>query len=188
MDDLGLLPEKEGFVGPTFGLHNRLLRLVWKAVWLVLARWTPAFAHRWRILLLRLFGARVSWRAYVYPDVVIWAPWQLAMADYATLGPAVICYNIAPVALGARAVVSQYAYLCTGTHDYLDPAFPLLAKSIAIGRRAWVCAGAFVGPGVTVGDGAVLDAKGVAHRDLPPWSVHAGNPAVRLRDRPEIGD
>lgn len=188
MADLEILPRKIGFKGPTFSLKNRTKRLVWKLVWFLAARWTPPAARIWRITLLRLFGARVSRKAQVYPDVEIWAPWNLSIDDYGSLGRGVVCYNIAPIRIGARAVVSQRAHLCTGSHDYLDPAFPLTARPITIGRRAWVCASAFVGPGVTVGDGAILAATGMAHRNLEPWSIYSGNPAAFLSKRPVIHD
>jgi putative colanic acid biosynthesis acetyltransferase WcaF len=183
-----LLANKQGFVGSTFTLSNRLKRLLWQIVWAVFASWTPPFLHFWRILLLRIFGASVSWRAYVYPDVKIWAPWNLTIEDYGTLGRGVVCYNIAHISIGERAVISQRVHLCTGTHNYLDPAFPLTAKPIKVERRAWVCANSFVGPGVTVGDGAILAAAGMAHRSLEPWSIYSGNPAKFLRPRPVIDD
>lgn len=188
MNDLDLIRNKHGFTGPTFSLLNRIKRVLWGFVWLFAARWTPASAHLWRIAVLRLFGAQISWKAYVYPSVIIWAPWNLTIKDYGTLARGVICYNIAPVSIGVRAVVSQGAHLCTGTHDYLDPAFPLIARPISIGKRAWVCADAFVGPGVSIGDGAILAAAAVAHRDIAPWCIYTGNPATLLRLRPGIND
>ena len=57
------------------------------------------------------------------------------------------------------------------------------ARPITIGARAWVAAEAFVGPGVTVGEGAILGARAVAMRDLEPWTVHSGNPAVAMKPR-----
>ena len=185
---LDLLPRKKGFVGPTFSLSNRLKRVVWKLTWLLAARWTPPPLRRWRIFVLRLFGAQVSWQAFVYSNVEIWAPWNLTIEDYGSLGRGVNCYNIAPVCIGKRAVVSQGAYLCTGSHDYRDPEFPLIAKPITVGRRAWVCADAFVGPGVAVGDGAILAARGAAFDNLAPWTISRGNPAVVLHQRPVIDD
>lgn len=183
-----IIDKKTGYKGPTFTFPNRLARFIWQLVWLFGARWTPPALHRWRIFLLNAFGAQVSWRAYVYSSATIWAPWNLSIDKYGTLARDVVCYNIAPIAIGARAVVSQGAHLCTGSHDFLDPAFPLTAKPIFIGRRAWVCADAFVGPGVTLGDGAILAAAGMAHCDLLPWSIYGGNPAKFLRSRPEIND
>ena len=179
---------QKGFVGPTFSLSNRLKRVVWKLTWLLAARWTPPPLRRWRIFVLRLFGAQVSWQAFVYSSVEVWAPWNLTIEDYGSLGRGVNCYNIAHVCIGKRAVVSQGAYLCTGSHDYRDPEFPLIAKPITVGRRAWVCADAFVGPGVAVGDGAILAARGAAFDNLAPWTISRGNPAVVLHQRPVIED
>jgi putative colanic acid biosynthesis acetyltransferase WcaF len=185
---MDLLTNKQAFVGPTFSLSNRLKRIVWQLFWHLAARWTPPPLHRWRIFLLRLFGAQISWKAYVYPNVEIWAPWNLCIDDFGTLARGVVCYNIAPVRIGARAIISQGVHLCTGTHDYRNPNFPLIAKPINIGIRAWVCAGAFVGPGVTIADGAILAAAGVTFHDLEAWTIYIGNPAIPMRARPKIVD
>jgi len=185
---MDILPNKKGFQGPTFSVSNRLKRIVWQFFWLVAARWTPPPLHRWRIFLLRLFGARISWRASVYPSAEIWAPWNLCIEEYGTLARRVICYNIAPVTIRSRAIVSQGVHLCTGTHDYRNLDFPLIARPIDIGVRAWVCADAFVGPGVTIADGAILAAAGVAFHDLDAWTIYSGNPAMPQRSRQIIVD
>ncbi len=129
----------------------------------------------------RLIGSKV-----VYGKTRIWYPPNLIMEAHALLGPGVNCYNQAPITIGAKAVVSQGAHLCAGTHDINDPDFQLIAKPIAIGAQAWVAAEAFVGPGVSIGEGAVLGARGVAFRDIEPWAVYAGNPAKKLKDRPRF--
>ena len=85
--------------------------------------------------------------------------------------------------IGDRVMISQEAYLCGATHDFNDPAFPLLAYRMEIGAYAWVCARASVGPGVNVGEGAVLGLGSVATRDLESWGVYAGVPAVKVKER-----
>ncbi|WP_147696222.1 putative colanic acid biosynthesis acetyltransferase, partial [Vogesella mureinivorans] len=102
---------------------------------------------------------------------------NLAMGPFSLMGPGVNCYCVAPIVIGAQAVVSQGAHLCAGSHDYNDPHFQLTASPIAIGEKAWIAAEAFVGPGVVVETGAVLGARGVAVKPLASWTVHAGNPA-----------
>lgn len=169
--------------GPSFSLGNRLYRALWSVAWLLLAAWTPAPLHRWRVLLLRLFGANVAWTAHVYASARVWFPPNLAMREHACLGPGANCYSIARVEIGPRAIVSQRAHLCTGSHDIRDPAFQLVARPIAIGADAWVAAESFVGPGVTIGEGAVLGARAVTFQDLEPWTVYLGNPAAALRKR-----
>lgn len=184
MTDLELIDHRSSPNAPSFTLANRLKRVLWRLVWIIAARWTPPPLHRWRVFLLNLWGAQVDSTAHVYSSVEIWAPWNLRVLAFGSLAPQVRCYNIATVTIGERAIVSQGAYLCTGTHDFRDPEFPLVAKAIHIGARAWVCADALVGPGVTVGDGAVLAAAGVAFRDLEAWTVYVGNPAVARGKRP----
>lgn len=169
--------------GPTFTLRHRAFRAVWSLTWLVLASWTPPFMNAWRLLLLRLFGADVASTAKIYGSARIWYPPNLRVGPFACIGPRVIVYCMAPISLGAYALVSQGAHLCGGTHDIDDPHFQLRASPITIGVRAWVAAEAFVSPGVEVGEGAVLGARGVATSDLKPWMVYRGNPATLFRRR-----
>jgi putative colanic acid biosynthesis acetyltransferase WcaF len=63
----------------------------------------------------------------------------------------------------------------------------LITKPIRVEDGAWIGAGAFVGPGVTVGKHAVLTAGSVATKDLKPYWVYQGNPAVQVKKR-EIGE
>jgi putative colanic acid biosynthesis acetyltransferase WcaF len=169
--------------GPTFALRFRLMRLAWLVAWRCLAAWTPSPFHPWRNRLLRLFGARLDPTAIVHGSTVIWWPGNLVMGANASMGPGVICYNVAPVTLEAMAIVSQRAHLCTGTHDIQQPSFPLVARPIVLHRNSWIAAEAFVGPGTEVGEGAVLGARGVAVKALDPWMVYVGNPARAVAGR-----
>ena len=166
-----------------FSFNHRLFRAIWAVVWLVGAAWTPAPLHKWRILLLRLFGAKVSLSARVYGSARIWYPPNLKVGKQSCLGPAVVCYCMGPIRIGDRVVISQRAHLCGGTHDVSDPQFQLVTHPITIEDFAWIAAEAFVGPGVTVAEGAVLGARGVTTKDLASWSIYAGNPACLIKLR-----
>jgi putative colanic acid biosynthesis acetyltransferase WcaF len=85
--------------------------------------------------------------------------------------------------IGAQATISQYSFLCTASHDYQEPSLPLISAPIMIGPRAWVAADVFIGPGVTIGEGAVVGARASVFRDVDPWSVVAGSPARMIRKR-----
>ncbi len=158
-------------------LANKLGRVLWHAVWLLLFRPSPQFLHRWRVFLLRRFGATLGRGVKVFPSARIWAPWNLTMADCSTISAGVDCYSVAPVSIGAHATVSQDAFLCTATHDVSDANMRLVTAPVTIADQAWVCARAFVAPGITVAQGAVVGAMAVASRDVPPWTIVAGNPA-----------
>ena len=172
--------------GPSFSLGHRTYRAAWTLTWALLAAWTPPFFNPWRRMLLRLFGARIAPTARIAASARIWYPANLEMAEQACIGPRVDCYTMARITLGAYALVSQGAHLCAGTHDIDDSNFQLNAAPIGLGPRSWVAADAFVGPGVTLGEGAVLGARGVAFGNLEPWSVYIGNPMREVRKRKRI--
>jgi putative colanic acid biosynthesis acetyltransferase WcaF len=175
------------YLKPSFSVPNRLGRLAWSIVWALLYRPSPRPFHAWRAFLLRCFGATLGPNCHFYPQSRIWAPWNLVCADGASLGDEAEIYNPSPISMGSHAIVSQQAYICGATHDYNDPAFPLISFPMSVGAYAWVCARASVSPGVNVGEGAVLGLGSVATRDLEPWTVYAGVPAkpLKRRVRPE---
>lgn len=170
----------------TLTLGNKIARIAWQIIWALLYRPSPVFMHGWRRWLLRRFGARIEAGAHPYPSARIWAPWNLTMASHSCLAPHVDCYCVAPVILGKHATVSQYSYLCTASHDITKPGLSLVAAPITIGAHAWVTADVFVGPGVCIGDGAVLGARSTVMRSVDPWMVVAGNPQRVVGQRPSF--
>jgi putative colanic acid biosynthesis acetyltransferase WcaF len=171
------------YLRPAFSFRDRLRRLNWNICWAVLYKTSPRPLHSWRAFLLRLFGAKMGPNCHFYPRSKVWAPWNLVCADQVTAGDGVEIYNPAPVTLGSHAILSQEAYVCGATHDYDDPAFPLIAYAMNIGAYAWICARASVAPGVNIGEGAVLGLGSVATRSLDDWTVYAGVPAVKVKER-----
>jgi putative colanic acid biosynthesis acetyltransferase WcaF len=139
---------------------------------------------RWRRLILRLFGARIGTHCDIRGTAKIWYPPNLIMEDWTMLADGVICYNVAPITLRTGSLVSQRAHLCAASHDIYDSDFPLKPKPIEVGRQCWIAAEAFVGPGVTLGEGAVLGARAAAFENLTEWTIYRGNPATVIRVRP----
>ena len=164
-------------------LNNKLARVVWQIVWLFLYRPTPRLFHPWRCMLLTIFGAKLGKAVHSYPSARIWAPWNLEMGDHACLSEDVDCYCVDKIRIGAHSTVSQYSFLCSASHDYTLASMPLLTAPISIGERAWITADVFVGPGVTIGDGAVVTARSSVFSDIPSWMVARGNPAVPFKKR-----
>lgn len=160
-----------------------LRRALWEMLRRPLFAWTPRQLWAWRRVVLRAFGARIGCHVHIYPNVKIAIPWNVDFADYAAIGESAVLYSLGTIKIGRGATVSQYAHLCAGTHDHCKPDFPLLKLPISIGDGAWICADAFIGPGVTVGSMAVVGARAVAVRDVPPNSVVAGNPARMVGSR-----
>jgi putative colanic acid biosynthesis acetyltransferase WcaF len=105
------------------------------------------------------------------------------MGDHSCLGDFVDCYCVEKITIGANSTVSQYSYLCSASRDYTYSNLPLVAAPITIGDGAWIAADVFIGPGVTIGDGAVVTARSSVFVDIPPWTVAKGNPALPVRQR-----
>jgi len=167
----------------TLGWRNLAARGAWSLVQATLFRLSPRVFHRWRNGLLRLFGARLHPTARVYRRAKIWAPWNLEMHAFACIADDVDVYSAARIVIGECATVSQYGYLCAASHDFDDVAHPLITAPIVIGRRCWLAADVFVGPGVTIGEGTVVGARSAVFGDLPGWSVALGTPARVVRAR-----
>ncbi|MEO1524559.1 MAG: putative colanic acid biosynthesis acetyltransferase [Planctomycetota bacterium] len=162
---------------------NKIGRVLWGLCWLLMFRPSPRLLFQWRVILLRIFGADVDWNSRIDPSVRIWAPWNLRIGRDASIGHHADIYNVAKITIGNHATVSQYGYLCSASHDLADPTMSLTSSPIEIGPAAWVCARAFVGPGVTVGEGAVAGACAVVVKDVADWMIVAGNPAREIRRR-----
>jgi len=158
-------------------------RLFWRFCWLTV--WQLAWRRIFplRSLLLKAFGAKLPLNCGISASTWVVIPWNLSMGEYSSLGPHVTVYNLGKISIGKNTVISQEAYLCAGTHDYTDPAMPLIKSQITIGDSVWICAGAFIGPGVTIGDGSVVGARAVVVKDVEPWTVVAGNPARFIKQR-----
>src|SRR5215216_2923985 len=146
-------------------------------------RFSPRTCFGWRRFLLRSFGAKIGQRVNVYPSATIYFPWNLEAGDESAIGEHVFIYNLGRVTLGLRVTISHRAHLCAGTHDHTKPDFPLLRPPIVIGSDAWICADAFVGPGVKIGEGAIVGARAVAMKDVKPGSIVVGNPAREIKKR-----
>ncbi len=161
----------------------KLRRGIWEYLVQPIYRILPGKRGRLRILILRAFGARIGKDCMIQQRVEVLIPWELEMGDCVVIGHDCRILNFTTVRIDSMTVISQHAHLCTGTHDYKHPHFPLVFKPIRIGSESWVASGAFVGPGVTLGRGVVIGANAVVTRDMPAWHVCAGNPCKLLKPR-----
>jgi len=91
--------------------------------------------------------------------------------------------SLATIKIGSHVCISQGAYLCTGNHDWSDPAFGLIIKPIIIEDGAWIGARAVVLPGVSVASHAVVTAGSVLSQTTEPYVIYAGNPASAIKKR-----
>ena len=158
-----------------------------RALWMILGR--PVFRtsfHNWykfRVSLLRLFGAKIGQQVAIRPSVNVEIPWNLEIDDNAIIGDYAILYSLGKIRIGRRSIISQYTHLCAGTHDYTDQRFRLIRDPITIGDDVWIGADAFIGPRVHVGPLTVVGARTSVYKNLAAGQVYVGNPARSLKER-----
>jgi putative colanic acid biosynthesis acetyltransferase WcaF len=156
---------------------------IWWLVHSTLFAMSPQVFYRWRVFLLKLFGAKVGRHVIIRPSVKIVYPWKLTIGDYSWIGDNVELYTLGEIIIGENTVISQRSYLCTGGHDYGKETFDIYAEPIRIGDSCWLATDVFVSPGVTIEDNCVIGARSSVYKDISKGSICHGNPAKFIRNK-----
>jgi putative colanic acid biosynthesis acetyltransferase WcaF len=156
---------------------------LWWLVQATLFRASPQALYGFRRGLLRLFGAKIGKGVRIRPSATVTYPWKVQIGDHSWIGDDAVLYSLGTILIGNNAVISQKSYLCAASHDYRSVGFDIFDKTVVIEDEAWVAADVFVGPGVTVGRGAVVGSRSSVFTDLPPMMVCVGSPARPTRRR-----
>lgn len=164
---------------PPYQRSEYVRKALWRLVQGTVFKVAP---NRYRVAMLRLFGADIHPTANIRGTVRVHHPWLLRVGANSSIGDRVEVYNLGPVVIGAQTSISQGVHICAGTHDWKNPTMPLIRSSITIGSGVWVCADAFIGPGVQVGNNSIIGARVVVMRDVPDESTaSAGKPVIGPR-------
>lgn len=166
-----------------YRVSENLRRLLWMLSSPMFAV-IPRFAQSPKQWILRAFGAKVGRNVRIYSGVRIAQPWNLNLGDDVTIGEGVRLYSLGRIEVRAGAMISQYAHLCAGTHDYTKSNMPLIKGGIQIGEGSWICAEAFIGPGCTIGPFSIVGARAVVLKSFSAFSIVGGNPAFFIKPRP----
>ncbi|MGB0402643.1 MAG: WcaF family extracellular polysaccharide biosynthesis acetyltransferase [Salibacteraceae bacterium] len=136
-----------------------------------------------KLVILKLFGAKIGSGVVIKPKVNIKYPWFLEIGENTWVGEDVWIDNLAKVKIGKNCCLSQGALLLTGNHNYKKIEFDLITQEIIIEDGAWVGAKAIVTPGTKMGSHSILSVGSVSTGALEPYHVYQGNPAIKIRER-----
>nr|WP_321290256.1 hypothetical protein [uncultured Sunxiuqinia sp.] len=165
-----------------YPLNEQLLRVLW-IFGKIIFRLTPRPLFGLRCSILRLYGAKIGKHVNIYSSTQIYFPWKLTIGDWSAIGEQAFIYNLGSITIGEKSTISHKTHLCAGTHDYTNASLPLLKPTITVEDQVWIASEAFVGPGVSIGQGAVIGARAAVFKDVEPWSVVGGNPARLIKKR-----
>lgn len=167
-----------------FSKSIKIKKKVWEIVWCLTIRWLPKEGvNGWCRMIYRIFGAKIHKTSAIHPSARIYMPWNLTMGPWSTIASGVNVLNAAPFIMGQNCVVSERAYICCASHNIYSNAHEQINAPIVMGDRSWVAAEAFVGMGVTIGEGAVVGARACVFKDVEPWTIVGGNPAKVIKKR-----
>jgi putative colanic acid biosynthesis acetyltransferase WcaF len=169
-------PQASPYESP-WSFRQKLAMLIWQICWPLFCSWTPKPFNGWRLFWLKLFGATIYGQPFVHQRARIALPWNLILHHRACLGDRANAYSLGEIEIHEGATVAQEAYLCTGTHQFESPTLALQTGKITIGPGVFICARAFILPGITIGAHSIVGACAVVTRDVPENSRVAGNPA-----------
>lgn len=164
---------------------NAIYVQLWWITDALLFRSSPQMLYGWRCWLLRIFGAKIGKGVIIRPSVRITYPWKVSIGDFSWIGDHAELYSLGEIHIGAHVVVSQKSYICTGSHNYKTEGFDIFSNPIFIEDKAWLATDVFVGPGVTIGCGAVIGARSTVLKDVEGGFVYAGNPLKKIKRRDE---
>jgi len=168
-------------------ISQRIKMLLWEHTWLILCSWTPKPANAWRIFILKLFGVKIYGKPFVHQRARIQIPWNLTMHHKSCLGDRANAYTLGKIEISEYTTIAQEAYICTGTHAFDSHTMNLITAPVKIGKNVFVGARAFIMPGVTIGDYAIIGANSLVSKDVAPGIIVGGNPARFIKKR-EIKD
>ena len=184
MSDNQTFQDLEKFQLPVhFRGRSAFMVQLWWLVQFFLLKPSPQFMYGWRRFWLRLFGAKIEANVLIRPSAQITYPWKVVIGENSWIGDDVVLYSLAEIEIGSNTVISQRAYICTGTHDHTKASFEIYGKPIRIGQQVWIASDVFVAPGVSIGEGAVVGLRSTVLQDLPAGMVCYGNPAKPIKPR-----
>ena len=162
---------------------SKLKQVLWYFISIIFVQNSVISSSAIRVFFLRIFGANIGKGVVIKPSVKIKFPWKLTIGAHSWIGEGVWIDNLDEVSIGKSVCISQGAFIFTGNHDYKKISFDLITSPIIIEDGVWIGAFAVVCPGITCGTHAVLSVSSVANKNLEPYSIYKGNPALLISKR-----
>lgn len=141
-----------------------------------------------KAIFLRSVGAQIGKRVSFYPGVWITPGRNLVVGDDVNFALDVLVGSAGGVSIGDRTLIGYRTQIHSSNHRIPSGHEPVFGSgrnfaAVSIGTEVWIGANSVILPGVTVGDGAVIAAGSVVTKSVEPYTVVAGNPARKIRDR-----
>lgn len=167
----------------TFRTKTKLKLALWLFIQGTIFRWTPHKLNKFRLWLLKLFGATIENTCFIHPKAIIYMPWNLVMGERSAIDFDALIYSLDKVLIGDYVSISYKVNINTGSHDHSDPRFALITKPVKIESGAFIGTESYIAPGVTIGQMSVIGARSVVTKDMPSDMICFGHPCKPYKKR-----
>ncbi|OAN14370.1 WcaF family extracellular polysaccharide biosynthesis acetyltransferase [Exiguobacterium undae] len=157
--------------------------IIWWFIQGTLFRLSLHNMYRWRVFILKIFGAKIGKHVKIRSSAKFTYPWKISIGDYSWIGDDVVLYSLDCIDVGSNTVISQKSYLCTGSHDIYCENFSLKTKPIKIGDSVWIATDSFVHPGVVIGSNSVVTARSTIRKSVDSNVIVGGPFGEYIKDR-----
>lgn len=169
---------------PYISAHDfKLKKIIWFLISSTLYQTNLFPFSKIKVIILRLFGAKIGSGVNIKPLVYIKYPWRLEIGNNVWIAEKVWIANESMVKIGHNVCLSHEVLILCGGHDYKKVAFNVYNYPLTIEDGVWLGAQSAVLGGIKIGSHAVLAMKSVANKELEPYSIYRGNPAEKIRTR-----
>jgi len=182
---LKIYTQENRFKSP-WSLKTKIKIFLWELIWFFFCKWTPKPFNHWRILILKIFGAKISGMPFVHQRAIISHPWNLILHDGATIGDKAVLYALDTIEVKELATIAQESYICTGTHNFSSNYKELMTDKIIIEEDSFIGARSFILPGITIGKKSIIGACSLISKNIPPNMTAYGNPAKIVSSKKSI--
>ncbi len=156
---------------------------LWWIVQSIFFNCSPQFLYKYRVWILRLFGARIGKSCLIRPSVKITFPWKVTIGNNVWIGDDVTLYSLGEIHIGNNTVISQKTYICTATHDYKKLNFPIKSYRTIIEDEVWIGTDVYLAPNITISKGCVIGARSSVFKSLPTNMICYGYPCQPIKAR-----
>jgi putative colanic acid biosynthesis acetyltransferase WcaF len=161
---------------------NFLVRFLWMLTSRICVNsWWPSSSTK--VIMLRMFGARIGKGVVIKPYVNIKYPWRLNVGNNVWVGEKVWIDNLGDIIIESNVCISQGALLLCGNHDYKKSTFDLIVGNIELKEGAWVGAKAIITGGSILNTHSIISAGSVFTGIADEFTIYKGNPALPIRKR-----
>lgn len=167
----------------SYPLNYKLKSRLWICINSTIFRWTPFFLRKYRVAILKVFGANISWDCSINAKAEIIDPWNLTMGSKSSIAEDCCLRCRDKIIIGKNVCISRGVYLLTASHDITSPTFQMITAPIKVEDNVWIATKSIIGKGLRIGEGAVVAAYSNVVKDVEPWTVVGGNPARYLKPR-----